>query len=58
MIRRPETPPMNVLDSVLPSKAGYNPEEGNEDPCPTSKTEFPASLVGGSSEPIKVDLRE
>ena len=49
---------MNVLDSAMSSKPGYNPEEGSEDPCPMTKTEFPASLVGRSSEPIKVDLGE
>ena len=49
---------MNVLDSAMSSKPGYNPEEGSEDPCPMTKTEFPASLVGRGSEPIKVDLGE
>ena len=49
---------MNVLDSAIPSKPGYNPREGKEDPCSMSKAEFPASQVGGSAEPIKVDLGE
>ena len=56
--QRPEEPWMNVLDLAIPSKPGYNPEEGKEDPGSRSKTEFPASLGGGSSEPIKVDLEK
>lgn len=49
---------MNDLDTAISSRPGYNSEEGKEGSYSITKTEFPANLVGGSSELIEVDLEK
>lgn len=58
MSQRPEERLLNVLDSAVSSRPGYNSEEGKRGSDSITKTEFPATLAGGSSEPIKVDLEK
>lgn len=67
MSQRPEERLLNVLDSAISSRynsrlnfkvPGYNSEDGKRGSYSITKTEFPATLAGGSSEPIKVDLEK